>query len=182
VRRIAAACVVVCAACGSAPGTVVNGTVAGQSINVVDAISNVIQSGAQSETGILITNVGNTCSSITAQQQLKNARSLDMVLGTMSATGITAAGVGAYTVYPSGSVPTAGNVAVVTFTSTDLGCIPRVIFEAQSGTVTVSSADSRGYTATFDVVFPSGADHLTGTFNTVTCPSLGKKIPSTCPP
>jgi hypothetical protein len=178
-----AACSLAVAACGGGtPATVVNGTVGGISLSAADAISAIGQVNSQSLGKILITSVANTCSLIAAQQRLKNGQMLDVVLGTLSATGIAAPAVGTYTVYSSVSVPPIGNVAVVVFASTDARCVATTSSEAQSGTITLSRADASGYSGRFDVTFPNGTGRLTGQFNSTTCSPLVNKVPVTCPP
>ena len=167
---------------GGGPSNVVNGTVAGQSMTAADAISNVLQADSQSAAGILITSVAHACPLIGAQQLVKDGKELDLVLGTETASGLRAPTSGVYTVYSSGAAPTTRNVAFVRFTSTDASCVATTSLEAESGTITLSDVYSTAYSGTFDVTFPNGAGHLTGSFATSTCPPLGRNVPSMCPP
>ena len=183
-KRMLAACSLsfVLSCGGGEPSTVVRGAVAGQSMTAADAISNLLQAGSQSAAGILITSVPNACPLIGAQQLVKNGKELDVILGTQTTSGLMAPSPGSYTVYASGAVPATGNVASVTFTSRDGSCVATSSVEAESGTITLSHTDPSGYTGTFDLTFPNGAGHLTGSFDTSTCPPLGKKVPFMCPP
>jgi hypothetical protein len=182
-KGILAVALFACGACGGGSSTnaTVNGTISGQSMGAQDSVSNVLTSSGNSEGLILITNAGNTCGKLTANQQPRNAKAIFIDMATQTTTTFSApAASGAYTVYSSGTIGNVtGNVALALYAATDANCNPVTSIEATSGTVTLTRVDSTGYSGTFDITF-SDASHVTGSFTAGKCTALSTNIQGTC--
>ena len=195
---IPAVVLVLAAACGggSAPGTTgggttgggspatVNGAIGGQSMAAKDAISTVLTiQGVGTAGQILISNAPDTCAKVAANQQPKNAQAVLLVVGTQSATGVSApSSPGSYPVYSrAASNSISGNVAIVEYASSDATCKTVAAYEAASGTVTITNVGPSGaYWGTFDVTFSGSGGHVTGSFSSASCSALRPDIGGTC--
>ncbi len=169
-----------CVACGgeSLPATSVNGTIASESMVARDAVSNIISADEHgSATFILVTDLSNTCTSLTAGQAMTNVRIIVLELATM--TGSTFAppmAPGVHTIRSSTEDLT-GNVALVFYWPNNGSCQKRDALFADSGKVTLTRVEVSGYSGTFDIVF-SDSSHVTGSFTSSTCTGLDAQFRS----
>jgi hypothetical protein len=178
------------AACGGGGPTysltgsaTITGTVFGLPIAAADAISNVIPAGSSGSAGaILISTATNQCNLVNAHQQLKNGRAIAIVMGTQTGNTVAPPTLGTYNVVTTAASATAqGKVASALFAATNASCGATNSAEAATGTSTLTRVDATGYTGTLDATF-NGTDHVTGSFNTGTCSTLGTSGPASCPP
>jgi hypothetical protein len=181
---IVAMALFVCGACGggsASSSASVTGTLGGAPMDAQDAVSNVFTSGSNSEGAILITNAPSTCAKLAANQQPKNAKAIQVAIGTQTGSAYFApAASGAYPVYSAAaSASVTGNVALALYVSTDASCNPVATVGATSGTVTLTRVDSGGYSGTFDITF-SDASHITGSFTANRCTALSPTPGGTC--
>jgi hypothetical protein len=182
-RKGMLAAVLLCGACGggsSSPASV-SGNIGGQSMNAQDAVSGINTVGTNSVAGILITNVANTCSMLTAHQQPRNAKAILIAIGTQNGLSTSApTSTGTYPVFsPAGIVSARGNVAIAAYGATDANCVTVSRIDATSGTVTLTRVDSSGYAGTFDITF-SDSSHVTGSFTASNCAAITSNVQGTC--
>jgi hypothetical protein len=173
------------AACDSNGLSGFTGTVHGQSFSPTEAISNatpVSAGSANTAAVILISNASGSCTDAAADRQPKNTTSMLITLADVNlTTGATAAPIapGVYTVSPGRALRS----AIVVFETTDASCqaISSQSASAASGTVSLNSVSDGAYAGRFDLMMDS-SDHVTGTFNAVTCAGISTLFSSDTAP
>lgn len=164
-------------------GATVHGTVKGYALNPSDAISAEavvnLGFGTLPTAAIVLSDAGHLCGKADANVEPKSAGALVFFLDDVTGPSITAAaGTGAYPVYVTGSGQPGPRIAYASFGYNDATCKETLFAQAVSGAVTLTANRPGVYAGTFDLTFDSG-DHVTGTFETAGCPSLGKYLLST---
>jgi hypothetical protein len=155
----------------------VNGTVAGFSLSVADAIFAVLKDQNGKATGALIVMADKPriCDSLKANREPKSSMGLSIAIARVSAMDSLAPDIGDYTVLSATQAPmNAGNFAYAGFNRNDTTCTSTIAPEAgsaKSGIVKVTNFKGEANGAangTFDITFGSG-DKVTGNFNATFC-------------
>jgi len=175
-----------CAACGGGSSRLalaLDGTVYGQSVAAVDAVSKVqtpFQSGSFAD--IFISNEPDVCGVISAARLATNRQAIRIALATRTDAGVSApTAPGTYPVY-SRSVegPTRGNRATISYELHDASCKKVRTADGISGSVAVLEVGSSGYAGTLDITFSDNAGHVSGTFSTTPCAALRGNLDGIC--
>jgi hypothetical protein len=172
------------ASCGGSSGgggQSFSGTVHGQSIHPLDAVSAPLSVSAQDSVGvILIANDSGICSDLTSNVQPPNSQVILLALaqqnpGTGRAEPPMATGT--YVVTQQASSATMAATAQITFY--DAQCAKDTAHSAQGtgGSVNLTSISGNAYSGTFDLTLDSG-DHVTGSFNSSSCSALATALSS----
>jgi hypothetical protein len=158
----------VLAGCGGAtaapgPTASVNGSVGGQSFNVVDEIGQVwtthVASGSSvSSAGVVLSSVAGTCTIAERHGNPPNVTTLGIAVEQDGSS----VGSGTYAV---------GQGVAASYEVIDAECKGARLEQATAGTVTLTTSTSEWVVGSFDLMFDSG-DHLTGTFSAPVCSDL----------
>lgn len=170
-RAVAGLFLAVLAGCGAGS---VNGTVAGVSLSVADAIFAVLKNEGKS-TGLFLalTDKPDMCATLKANRSPKSATAIWFAMVRFSDSAVLAPDVADYTVAPD-KEPSPGAFAEAYFSRTDANCQQTLADAASKGKsgivkVTALKPEANGKaTGTFDVTFGAG-DKVTGSFNASYC-------------
>jgi hypothetical protein len=160
-------------ACGSSSGgggstsTTVTGTIGGSSIATTDTIgiqgklnvSSGTVMGMVYEAVIAITNQADACKVVTDAVNPPNGTALTLVVGSATA----AVGPGTYPIGQLGS-----GAAGISYAAQNATCVATENDDAQSGSITISTATATTLAGTFEATFPSG-DKVSGSFDAPVC-------------
>ncbi len=198
---IAAALAAVASACGGSSGPSVSatfvGTTHGQNLAPKDAQSTTgtitVSPSLQpiNAAAIVITDQPSLCSNISAAKEPKSSHYLVLLATQLSVVGgnlttTVATQPGDYAIYSTTGTPSTANFSVAFFQTTDATCKDVVASDAVgvSGNLHITSVTNGAYAGTYDVMLAavdanhspvsgSAQEHVTGTFNTAACASLG---------
>jgi hypothetical protein len=187
-RIVAIAGVVALVACGgggSGPaGGTFKGSIGGQTFDVKDAMSAVVQgTTTTSQTFrygvVVLSRAPSICSEFTARKEPQaNQYLLLEVADLSSSVADVPKGPGTYPIVVAPGQPTA---AIAVYFATDATCTPiaNTSSSATSGSVTLTNVGST-YSGSFDLTFATG-DSVTGTFTAPGCAGLESLIESGAP-
>ena len=165
--------------CG-AGGNSVTGTIDGQSLSVKDSVFGQItgpdgSGGSQTVIVVIMSDFANLCTTLKADTQPGNSSILAAGMFSVDpSTGATTTPTaGTYNAgLTAAESSTTGDLATVAFTKYDSSCATTTQDTAASGSVKVdafSAQDGGSLTGSFDLVFTTKSDHVTGNINAAFC-------------
>src|SRR4051812_2085085 len=177
--------------CGGPPASV-EGTIQGQPFAPIEAISDLATLNFGQMAFIVASTEPGTCDLFSRNQLHKNARFLIIGLGNVDVPPpdvmeaplhvLPPTGPNEFPVLaPAATLVTTFTISLVSLQTLDDNCMSQPIVAGTDGTVTVTSADDLAFQGSGDVTFNTG-DHVTFTFNSTPCYSLGFALNSATTP
>ena len=148
----------------------VTGTIAGKSFASANAVANTSGSGQSVSALVVISDVGNLCGNIDADNDTTNAQALtfDLFEADMSGNTVAPAHSGDYVIATDATMT--GQLAGANYVAVGASTADKTESVATAGKVTLTGVASGHYVGSFDLTF--GTDHVTGTFDTAPCAAL----------